>query len=115
MEALMKYVAFSTLAVALATTAWAGEKAAPDRSAEAAQKVSFRGCPTASPDNGRIVVKSGGETYLLADAKPAVELKGMGISGSGVVASGASPEARALQDVKYRYTWKKCEESFAKK
>ena len=73
-------------------------------------KVSFRGCPARGVEAGCIVVKSGGKVYDVSAATPPIEVKGLGVSGTGTISGDPNTcmQGTRLKDIKYTYTKMKC-------
>lgn len=73
------------------------------------ERVTAVGCPVAGPTPGCITIKSGGKSYDLAAANPAVDLsKKVGISVTGHAAGEVGSCGIKLSDVEVEYLGLEC-------
>lgn len=72
--------------------------------------VKFNGCPEPSIEGKCVTVKSRGVTYDVTAAQPPIEIKGLGVAGSGTLSPkpGTCMAGKVLERIHYAYTRKKC-------
>jgi hypothetical protein len=81
-----------------------GSGQAAAASANSDQSVQASGCPVAGPTAGCLTIASGGQTYDLAGANPAIDLsKNVNINVSGVASGAKSACGVKLSDITVDY------------
>ena len=104
----------SMAAIALATVVTGacsgqGSGQAEASAAPQGERVTAVGCPVAGPTQGCVTIKSGGKSYDLAAANPAVDLsRKVGISVTGHAAGEVGACGIKLSDVEVEYLGLEC-------